>query len=117
MLHFKLITAFVADRKTEAVAEAARQAGATGITVVSTARGEGVVPGKSFLGLSLEEQRDVLMLVVEEHMARHVLETICEVGEFDSVPGRGIAIQTDVEDAVGISHQVDELKAVVEEEL
>ena len=68
-------------------------------------------------GLSLETQRDVLLLVVEEHMARHVLETICEVGEFESVPGRGIAIQIDVEDAVGVSHQVDELMAAVEEEL
>ena len=116
-MRFKLITAFVDDRKTEAVAEAARQAGATGITVVSSARGEGIIPGKTFFGLSLETQRDVLLLVVEEHMSRHVLETICKVGEFESVSGRGIAIQIDVEDAVGVSHQVDELKAVVEEEL
>ena len=29
----------------------------------------------------------------------------------------GIAIQIDVEDAVGVSHQVDELKAAVKEEL
>ena len=116
-MRFKLITAFVDDRKTEAVAQAAREAGATGITVVSCARGEGVVPDKTFFGLSLETQRDVLLLVVEEHMARQVLETICEVGEFESVAGRGIAIQIDVEDAVGVSHQVDKLKAVVEEEL
>ena len=53
----------------------------------------------------------------DDRDARHILETICEVGEFDSVPGRGIAIQTDVEDAVGVSHQVAELKAAVEEEL
>ena len=34
-MHFKLIIAFVDDRKTKAVMEAAREAGATGITVVS----------------------------------------------------------------------------------
>ena len=116
-MRFKLITAFVDDRKTEAVADAAGQAGATGITVVSSARGEGVVPGKTFLGLSLEEQRDVLLLVVEEHMARDILETIANVGDFDSKPGTGIAFQLDVEDAVGVSQQVLKLHEVVEEEL
>jgi hypothetical protein len=55
--------------------------------------------------------------MVEEHMARHILETICEAGEFESEPGRGIAIQIDVEDAVGVSHQINELKSVVEEEI
>ena len=38
-----------------------KQAGATGITVVGSARGEGLVPNKTFFGLSLEEQRDVLL--------------------------------------------------------
>ena len=83
-MHFKLIIAFVDDRKTEAVTRAAREAGATGITAISSARGEGIMPQKTFLGLSLEDQRDVLLLMGEEHMARHILETICEAGEFES---------------------------------
>ena len=71
----------------------------------------------TFLGLSLETQRDVLLMVVEEHLARHILERVETVGQFDEEPGRGIAIQIDVEDAVGISHQASELKAIVEEEI
>lgn len=116
-MHFKLIIAFVDDRATEAVTEAAREAGATGITCVSSARGEGLKPSKTFFGLSLETQRDVLLLVVEEHLARPILETICTAGKFESEAGRGIAIQIDIEDAVGVSHQVSELKSVVEEEI
>ena len=116
-MHFKLIVAFVDDRKTKAVTEAAREAGATGITVVSSARGEGLKPTATFFGLSLETQRDVLLLVVEEHLARHILERICDAGEFEAEPGAGIAIQIDVEDAVGVTHQVTELKSVVEEEI
>jgi nitrogen regulatory protein PII len=116
-MHFKLIIAFVDDRKTEAVSRAARDAGATGITAISSARGEGLEPTRTFFGLSLENQRDVLLLMVEEHMARSILETICDAGEFESEPGRGVAIQIDVEDAVGLSHQISELKAVVEEEI
>jgi nitrogen regulatory protein PII len=116
-MHFKLIVAFVDDRDTQKVMEAAREAGATGITVVSSARGEGIKPAKTFLGLSLETQRDVLLMVVEEHLARHILERIEEVGQMDEQPGRGIAIQLDVEDAVGVSRQASELKTIVEEEI
>ena len=108
-MHFKLIVAFVEDAKTDAVIDAAREAGATGVTVVSNARGEGLKPKKTFFGLSLETQRDLLLLLVEEHQSRRILERICEVGEFESSPGAGIAVQLNVEDAVGVAHQIESL--------
>ncbi len=114
-MHFKLIIAFVEDQKTDAVMDAARESGATGATVINNARGEGLKQTKSFFGLSLETQRDVLIFLVEEHLSRHILETIGEVGEFDTSPGTGIAIQIDVEDAVGVTHQIEKLTSVVEE--
>lgn len=116
-MHFKLIIAFVEDSKTEAVMEAARAVGATGCTVISQARGEGIHESKTFFGLTLSTQRDVLMLLVEQHLSRHILEHIGEVGEFDAKPGTGIAIQVDVEDAIGVLHQVEELRELVEENL
>ncbi len=116
-MHFKLICAFVEDSKTDAVVEAARKAGATGCTVISNARGEGSKPTKTFLGLTLATQRDVLLLVVEEHLSRHILETIGRVGEFDAKPGTGVAVQVDVEDAVGVLSQSEKLSKVVEDEL
>ncbi len=116
-MHFKLIIAFVEDSKTDKVMKAARDAGATGATIISNARGEGLEKTKTFLGLSLETQRDVLLFLVEEHLSRHIPEKIGDVGEFDSGPGTGIAMQIDVEDAVGVAHQVEELVRVVEEEL
>jgi len=116
-MHFKLIIAFVEDSRTETVMQAARDAGATGATVIANARGEGINQTKTFLGLTLETQRDVLLFLVEEHLSRHILETISEIGEFDSDPGTGIAIQIDVEDAVGVAHQVEKLVSVVEDEL
>ncbi|MEW7977928.1 MAG: P-II family nitrogen regulator [Candidatus Sedimenticola endophacoides] len=116
-MHFKLIIALVEDSKTNAVVDAAREAGATGSTVINQARGEGVSKSKTFFGLNLEIQRDMLLLLVEEHMSRAILETIAEVGEFDAKPGTGIAFQIDVEDAVGVSHQIQELSSIVEDEL
>lgn len=116
-MHFKLIIAFVEDSKTDRVIDAAREAGATGATVINSARGEGMEKSKTFFGLSLETQRDVLLFLVEEHLSRHILEKIDEVGEFDTSPGSGIAIQLDVEDAVGVAHQIEKLVDVVEGEL
>lgn len=116
-MHFKLILIFVEDNKTMAIIDAARKAGATGATVINNARGEGLEKSKTFFGLSLETQRDVLLLLVEEHLSRHILETISQVGGFDSTPGTGIAVQIDVEDAVGVAHQTKELAHIVAEEL
>jgi len=116
-MHFKLIIAFLDDTKTNKVMDAARNAGATGATVVNNARGEGLKKSKTFFGLSLETQRDVVLFLVEEHLSRSILEKIGEIGEFDDSPGTGIAIQIDVEDAVGVQHQVRELVDRVEDEL
>ncbi len=116
-MHFKLILAFVEDKKTDAVMHAAREAGATGCTVINNARGEGLEESKTFFGLTLSSQRDVVLLLVEQHLSRHILEHIGEVGEFDAKPGTGIAVVVDVEDAVGIMHQAEELSEIVEENL
>lgn len=114
-MHFKLIVAFVEDSKTDAIMDAAREAGATGCTVINNARGEGIKENKSFFGLTLATQRDVLLLLVEQHMSRDILEHIGEVGEFDDKPGTGIAVVLDVEDAVGVLHQSEQLGEAVEE--
>lgn len=116
-MHFKIIIVLVEDSKTNEVVDAARSAGATGSTVINQARGEGVQKSKTFFGLNLETQRDMILLLVEEHMSRSILETIAEVGEFDEKPGTGIAFQIDVEDAVGVTHQIEKLATAVEEGL
>jgi len=116
-MHFKLIIALVEDHKTDIVMSTARKAGATGATIINQARGEGLQQAKTFFGLNLETQRDMVLFLVEEHLCRHILETISEMGEFDAKPGTGIAFQIDVEDAVGVSHQIDRLAEAVEEKI
>ncbi len=114
-MHFKMIIVFVEDKKTDDVVDAAREAGATGATIIHNARGEGLKVSKTFFGLSLETQRDVILFLVEEHRSRHILEEINRVGEFDDEPGTGIAFQIDVEDAVGVVQQAQEISHEVEE--
>lgn len=114
-MHFKMIVVFIEDEKTDDVLDAARKAGATGATVITNARGEGLQQSKTFFGLSLETQRDVLLFLVEEHLSRHIIDEINRVGELDSKPGTGIAVQIDVEDAVGVARQQEKITAEVKE--
>jgi hypothetical protein len=39
------------------------------------------------------------------------------VGKFDTDQGKGIAIQIDVEDAVGVAHQVEKLSKDIEDQI
>ena len=114
-MHFKMIIVFVEDAKTDTVMDAAREAGATGATVINNARGEGLKVSKTFFGLTLETQRDVVMLLVEEHLSRHILEEINRAGQLDAEPGTGIAFQQDVEDAVGVVQQAEKISNDVED--
>jgi nitrogen regulatory protein PII len=114
-MHFKLIVVMVEDRHTDEILAAARAEGATGATVLNQARGEGLSPTKTFLGLSVGNQVDVILMLVEEHLSRHVLETIADVGKFDETSGTGIAFQVNVEDAIGVRHQIKALEGTVEE--
>jgi len=116
-MHFKLIVVMVEDRHTSEILTAAREEGATGATVLNQARGEGLSPTKTFLGLSVGNQVDVILMLVEEHLSRHVLEKIAAVGEFDETSGTGIAFQVDVEDAIGVRHQMQALAETVEERI
>ena len=115
-MQFKLIMALVSEEETEVVLKTAREAGATGSTVITSAHGEGLTPAKTFLGLDLESQRDIILLLVEGHLSRRILERIAEVGQFDT-PGTGVAFQIDIEDAVGVQHQIRQLADTVEDTL
>ena len=63
-MRMKLVVALVDDSKTETVIEAGRSGGATGATIITSARGEGLLPQRTFFGLRVEAQRDLVMFLV-----------------------------------------------------
>lgn len=116
-MKFKMIIAIVQDIKTDVVIDAAREKGATGCTVITSARGEGLKPAKTFMGLTVEGQRDIVLMMVEEHLSRHILETIAEAANFEEEPGTGIAVTIDLEDAIGLGSQIKTIEQEIEDEL
>lgn len=116
-MNFKLLVAIVNEEKTQAIVDAARGSGATGATVITSCRGEGLKPEKTFLGLDVTSARDVVLFLVADPLAREILETIAAAGRFDDEPGSGIALQIGIEDAVGLKTQLPTLQHEIEEEV
>ena len=105
-MKFKLIVVMVEDDLTELAIETARAHGATGCTVITSARGEGLEPVPTFLGLTVAGQNDVILFLVEEHRSRAIVEAVAAACHFDVRPGTGVAFQVDIEDAIGLRSQI-----------
>jgi len=116
-MRMKLIVALVGEDKTDTVVEAARAAGATGATIVTSVRGEGLKPGKTFLGLNLSSAANIVLTLVVETRARDILERIQEAARFDEEAGAGVAFQLAIEDVVGLATQLPVMLEEIEEEL
>ena len=110
---FKTIIASVKPDHTDKVVDAAKKAGATGATILS-GRGTGCHEAKTFFGLTLEPQSDIIMMLIEEHMVQGILDAIAEAGEF-SKPGTGMAFVLPVEQVVGLDSQIDLIKARIQD--
>jgi len=104
-MRFKLILSSVKADITDHIVDTAKEAGATGATIIP-ARGTGIHEAKTFFGLSLEAQTDIIMLLVEEHLVTSILNSIKEAGKFHK-PGTGIAFVVPVEHVVGLESQME----------
>ena len=116
-MRMKLIVVLAPDDKTDTIIDAAREGGATGATVITSVRGEGLKPEKTFLGLEITAKRDVALFLVVEERSQEILERIRDVGRFDEEPGAGVAFQIDIEDVVGLTTQLPIMMKEVEDEL
>ncbi len=107
-MQFKLIMAFVKPSITDTVIDAMKKEGATGATIVP-ARGTGIHEAKSFFGLSIEAQTDILIFLVEEHVVENLIQVIQKAGKFDE-PGTGIAFVIPIDHIAGLESQMKKFK-------
>jgi nitrogen regulatory protein PII len=103
-MRFKLILALVNDDYQDEVIVAAKKAGATGVTILN-ARGEGIHDKKSFLGINVEAQSDMLLFLVEDIVSSEIMEAIYHAGNLNK-HGNGIAFSLSVDRAIGLESQL-----------
>lgn len=112
-MHFKLLMVFVDDDKTDKVLDAAREAGATGATIITNARGQGLEKTIGIFGLEILNPRDVLLILVERRRVDTVLEAVAKAGQLDESMSTGVAITLDVEKAIGLKDHIKELAKTI----
>ncbi len=107
-MQFKVILASVKSGLADPIVDAAKAAGATGATIIQ-GRGTGLREAKTFFGLSLEAQTDIVMFLVEESYVSGILQAVSEAGQFHK-PGTGIAFVLPVDQVVGLESQMEAFK-------
>ncbi|MGB2929743.1 MAG: P-II family nitrogen regulator [Desulfobacterales bacterium] len=101
---YKSIVAMIKPNLTDMVVNSAKQAGATGATIIP-ASGTGAREAKTFFGLTLDIRTDVVIFLVDSEMVEPILSAIKEAGRL-SEPGTGIAFVFPVEQTVGFESQL-----------
>lgn len=96
----KLITAIVQRGKADAPVRAAIRAGAQAATVYF-ARGQGVRERLGLVGLAIQPEKEVILIVIEEWLVDRVLAAMVKAGNLDQ-PGIGFVFVSPVERAVGM---------------
>ena len=92
----------------ESVMDAARKQGACGGTVLN-ARGTANPVAEKFFGISVEPEKEMVMIVVPSKIKDAVLHALYEEVGLDSA-GQGIAFSLPVDNVVGISESPSESK-------
>ena len=83
-----LITCIIQQGKADKVVKAAQGVGAQGATV-HYARGTGIRERMGLLGVTIDEQKEVIRIIVSEEQADSVFEAMYLAGSLDT-PGMGI---------------------------
>jgi nitrogen regulatory protein PII len=106
-MRFKLIVAFVDPDLTEKVVKTAKKAGATGDVIIQ-GKGTGIEEA-SFLGMSIQNQTNIILFVVEEHHVDKIIEAVSKQCHLEE-PGNGIMISLSIDKVAGLSKQIKKIR-------
>ena len=103
-MSYQVIFAALKPDVTDAVIDAAKECGISGATIVS-GRGTGLHEAKTFLGLTLETQTDVLFFLTEAELVEPVIAAIEKAGRLDE-HGTGVVFTLPVDRVAGIKQEI-----------
>ena len=90
-----MITCIVQASQADRVVKAAQNVGAQGATV-TYARGTGVRERMGLMGVTIDEQKEMIRVIVSEEQADRVFEAMFMAGELDK-PGMGIMFMNNLD--------------------
>lgn len=99
---FELIVTIVNRGYSDYVVEAARNAGASGGTIVY-GRGTGVHEKETILGVSIQPEKEMILTLVKATNKKKIMQAIVDGANLNK-EGKGICFSLPVEDVAGINH-------------
>lgn len=99
---YEMVMCIVNEGFSEAVMDAAREAGAKGGTVLS-GHGTANKDAEELFNINIEPQKNIVIIIVPEEIKDAVLKSLYEKVGMDT-PCKGIAFSVPVDSAVGIKH-------------
>ena len=105
---YELIVLIVSEGYASIAMDAAKRVGASGGTLINGI-GLGTKEATKFLGITIEPEKDVVLILVPKEEKRKVMEEITsEVGL--SKEGRGICFSMPVDNVVGLTQNINFFK-------
>ena len=98
---YDLIIAITDKGRADNAMDAARAAGAKGGTIIHS-RGAGVEEAEKFFGLTIQPEKEILMIIVRHENRRAIMEAICRTQGFSS-EAHAVVFSLPVDEAVGLS--------------
>ena len=98
---YDLIIAITDKGRADNAMDAARAAGAKGGTIIHS-RGAGVEEAEKFFGLTIQPEKEILMIIVRHENRRAIMEAICRTQGFSS-EAHAVVFSIPVDEAVGLS--------------
>lgn len=95
---YDMVLAMVAKGHADDVMDAARHAGATGGTILA-ARGAGIEDAETFFNITIQPEREVLLILLRHDIKRAVMEAIMHCKHFGK---DGLVIGLPAEDVIGL---------------
>lgn len=97
---YELIITIVNQGYSDQVMDAAKEVGATGGTVVH-ARGLGSHEATKFLGISVQEDKELVLIIAKKEDKKSIMENVCKSNGLNS-PGKGIIFSLPVDEQIGL---------------
>lgn len=101
-IDFDLIITVVNRGFDDVVMDAAREAGATGGTVLN-ARGTGTHEAEKFFGISIHPEKDVILILTKREDKKQIMHAIRNKAGLNR-EGKGLSFSIPVEEVCGIVH-------------
>ena len=105
----KMIMAIVQRGKADDLVRASLKAGAPAATVFF-GRGQGIREKLGILGLAIQPEKEIIVIVLEEWLIKQVLPAMVKAGKLDQ-PGIGFIFVVPVEHALGMVEAKEMAKA------